>query len=291
MDRSANDERDVLRRLYLTGVVPVLTLTRPEDAVPVCRALLEGGIPAAEVTYRTDAAKEAIRRLRQELPDFLTGAGSILTESYADSALEAGAQFLVSPGFSEKVIIKARESGIPVVPGCSSATDLIRASEMGLSSVKFFPVEPLGGLTMLKALSAPFPELTFMPTGGLTIHNFLSYLDYPRVFACGGSWLAQESWIREARWMKITEAAYTTQEAVLRLSAQTEEGEWFPASPRILSSFPDREQRVTSAFPDIAQAALLAFGFTLTRETDDAWHDEKDGSSFALMKTPERKPT
>ena len=173
------------------GVVPVIKLDRAQDAVPVCASLERGGLPIAEITFRTDAAAESIQRVSRELPGVLAGAGTVVTVDQAKAALEAGAKFIVSPGISEKVVLFCQEAGVPVIPGCATPSDIMLAVELGLHVVKFFPAEAMGGVKTLKALSAPFPKLRFMPTGGVTTANLKDYLALPCVAACGGTWLVK----------------------------------------------------------------------------------------------------
>ena len=173
------------------GVAPVIKLDRAEDAVPVCSALEKGGLPIAEITFRTDAAAESIRRVAAQLPGVLAGAGPVVTVDQAEAALDAGAKFIVSPGISEKVVRFCQQAGVPIIPGCATPTDITLAVELGLTCVKFFPAEAMGGLKTLKALSAPFPKMRFMPTGGVTAANLRDYLALPCVAACGGTWLVK----------------------------------------------------------------------------------------------------
>lgn len=182
---------DVLNFVQALGVVPVIRLDREEDAVPVCSALAKGGLPIAEITFRTDAAAGAIRRVAAELPDVLPGAGTVVTVAQAEAALEAGAKFIVSPGISEKVVAFCQKAGVPIIPGCVTPSEITLAVEMGLEVVKFFPAEAMGGIKTLKALSAPFPKMRFMPTGGVTPANLREYLALPCVAACGGTWLVK----------------------------------------------------------------------------------------------------
>jgi len=204
--------QDIYERIRTGGVLPVVSFSSPEEAVPTCRALEAGGIGAVEITFRTEAAAEAIYLVRQALPGFLVGAGSLLTKDMTQTAIMAGAEFLVTPGFYAPIVEMALDRGVPVFPGCSNASDLMSASNYPLKIVKFFPAEALGGLTTLRALAAPFPKLSFMPTGGLTLDNFTDYLAYPRVFACGGSWLTKPAWLRDENYEAVREAARRTRE-------------------------------------------------------------------------------
>jgi 2-dehydro-3-deoxyphosphogluconate aldolase/(4S)-4-hydroxy-2-oxoglutarate aldolase len=196
---------ELTRRLRALRVVPVIVIDSPANAVPLARALIEGGLPVAEITFRTSGAAESIRRITAECPDILLGAGTVLSPNQVDEARDAGAQFIVAPGFNRSVVTRAREVGIPVYPGVCTPTEIEGALELGLRTVKFFPAEPMGGLKFLKAIAAPYGGLGFMPTGGITAENVGTYLAYDRVVACGGSWMAPAeriaagafAWIRD----------------------------------------------------------------------------------------------
>lgn len=195
----------IFEKLHKIGIVPVVVIDSAEDAVPLAQALTEGGLPAAEVTFRTAAAKDAIKRIREACPDMTVGAGTVLSVSQAKDAAEAGAQFIVSPGLDVSVVTYCKEAGIPVLPGCANPSDIQRAIGLGLSEVKFFPAEQLGGLEMIKALSAPFGNMRFMPTGGLNEKNIGEYLAEPSVIACGGSFMVKKELIAAGRFDKIKE--------------------------------------------------------------------------------------
>lgn len=194
----------LLSRLAETGVIPVIKIEDPDKAVPLITALRAGGLNCAEITLRTERAQEAIARISRELPDILIGAGTILTTEQADRAWAAGAKFIVSPGFNPEVVGHCVRQGIPVIPGCSSPSDIERALGFGLKAVKIFPAEALGGVQMIKALSGPYKDVKFMPTGGIHEKNLNDYLSCPSVFACGGSWMADEALIRAGQFDQIT---------------------------------------------------------------------------------------
>lgn len=193
------------------GIIPVVVLERVEDAAPLAKALCDGGLPCAEVTFRTDAAEESIRIMSQQYPDMLVGAGTVLTTEQVDRAVRAGAKFIVSPGLNPKVVKYCVDRNIPICPGCANPSDVERALENGLKVVKFFPAEPAGGLPMIKAIAAPYVDVLFMPTGGIKADNVRSYLEYDRILACGGSWMVSSTLIKEGAFYKITER---TKEAV-----------------------------------------------------------------------------
>ena len=186
----------VSTRLNLYRIVPVIRLDTPEDAPPLAEALCDGGLPVAEITFRTEAAEESLRILRRRYPDMLLGAGTVLSACQADAAAAVGADFIVSPGFSPKVVEHCLSKGYPVYPGVCTPTEVEAALGYGLTELKFFPAEAAGGLAMIRALSAPYPSVRFMPTGGLHPQNVGTYLACPAVFACGGSWMAPDSMIR-----------------------------------------------------------------------------------------------
>lgn len=196
---------EVLHEIEKIGIVPVVVLEDAKDAKPLAKALCEGGLPCAEVTFRTRAAKESIRIMSENYPEMLVGAGTVLTIEQVDQAVEAGAKFIVSPGLNPTVVIYCMQKGIPVIPGTANPSDIEIALEKGLEVVKFFPAEPLGGLNMIKALSGPYVGVKFMPTGGIGMHNVKEYLAYDRILACGGSWMVKDELIKAGDFKKITE--------------------------------------------------------------------------------------
>ena len=204
----------VLEELGKIGIVPVIRIDDPEKAVPLARALLAGGIPCAEITFRTEAGAEALRRICGEVPEILSGAGTVLTVEQADRAIAAGAKFIVSPGFNPRVVRHCIEKGVPITPGCSNPSDMEAALEAALDVVKFFPAEQSGGLDYIKAVSAPYPALKFMPTGGINAGNIVSYLACEKVLACGGSWMVPADRINAGDFDAITALC---REAVARI--------------------------------------------------------------------------
>ncbi|MDR3114274.1 MAG: bifunctional 4-hydroxy-2-oxoglutarate aldolase/2-dehydro-3-deoxy-phosphogluconate aldolase [Treponema sp.] len=194
----------VLEALGTIGIVPVITINDEAKAEALAEALMAGGIPCAEVTFRTAQAEAAIRRIRAAVPDILVGAGTILSVAQVDKAISAGAQFIVSPGFNPQVVSHCIERGIPITPGCTTPSDMERAVEFGLEAVKFFPAEASGGLDYIKAVAAPFPMLKFMPTGGIHGGNIARYLAYDQILACGGSWMATADMINRGDFKGIT---------------------------------------------------------------------------------------
>lgn len=205
---------EVLSKIQKMGIVPVIKLEDARDAIPLAKALSEGGLPCAEVTFRTSAAEESIRLMRQAYPDMLIGAGTVLTTEQVDLAVQAGAAFIVSPGLNPKVVRYCVDRNIPITPGCSNPSDIEAAIELGLEVVKFFPAEAAGGLSMIKAMSAPYVNMKFMPTGGINAKNLNSYLDFPKIIACGGSWMVSDELVKAGDFDKITEL---TKEAVAQM--------------------------------------------------------------------------
>lgn len=179
----------VLDKISKIGIVPVVKINRAEDALPLAKALCAGGLPCAEITFRTDAAAEAIKIMTEHFPQMCVGAGTVLTTDQVDAAVAAGAQFIVSPGLNPRIVRYCIEKKIPITPGTSSPSELEQAIELGLDVVKFFPAEQSGGLAKIKAMAAPYTSMKFMPTGGIHAGNLNSYLDFDRVIACGGSWM------------------------------------------------------------------------------------------------------
>lgn len=194
---------DVLSRIRALRIVPVIVIDDASDAIPLAAALTDGGLPCAEVTFRTQSAAEAIRRIAGEYPSMLVGAGTVLTPDQAARAREAGARFIVAPGFNPAVVDFCLEQGIPVYPGVCTPTEIEMALGKGLKVLKFFPAEPAGGLAFLKAIAAPYVGVEFIPTGGINPTNLATYLAFQRVVACGGSWMATNEWIAAKRFDQI----------------------------------------------------------------------------------------
>jgi 2-dehydro-3-deoxyphosphogluconate aldolase/(4S)-4-hydroxy-2-oxoglutarate aldolase len=209
-------------RLREVGVVPVVTIRDAADAPALGAALTAGGLPVAEITFRTDAAADAIAALRRHAPDVLVGAGTVLDVPTLRRAVQAGAQFAVAPGFNPAVVDAGRELGIPVLPGICSPTDIESALARDIQLVKFFPAEAAGGLAFLKAVAAPYRGVSFMPTGGITPANLPDYLAQPFVAACGGSWIASEKDITDKRFDAIAAAAATAAALVAHLRRPSE---------------------------------------------------------------------
>ena len=196
---------EVLNRFSQIGIIPVVVLDDAKNAAPLGEALIKGGLPCAEVTFRTDAAEESIKIMAEQFPDMLVGAGTVLTIEQVDRAVNAGAKFIVSPGINPKVVEYCVKNNIPITPGTANPTNVETAIEYGLDVVKFFPAEAAGGLNYIKAIAAPYPQIKFMPTGGINEVNVREYLKYDRILACGGSWMVKGSLINAGEFDKICE--------------------------------------------------------------------------------------
>ena len=196
---------EVLEQFKKIGIIPVVVLDDAKDAKPLGQALMEGGLPCAEVTFSTEAAEESIRIMSQEFPDMLVGAGTVLTTEQVDRAVAAGAKFIVSPGINPKVVEYCVKKNIPITPGTCNPSNVETALEFGLDVVKFFPAEPAGGLNYIKAIAAPYTGVSFMPTGGINSENVKEYLKYDRIIACGGSWMVKGDLIKSGNFEKIKE--------------------------------------------------------------------------------------
>ena len=186
------------------GIIPVIKLNNTENAVPLARALIAGGVPAAEITFRAEGAEKAIKTIRENFPEILAGAGTVLTMEQVRAAVGAGATFVVCPGYDEEIVSYCAADDIPVFPGCVTPTEIQMALKHGLNVVKFFPALQYGGLNTIKALAGPFPGVRFIPTGGITLKNLEEYAASRHIAACGGSFMVPESLINGGNWAEIT---------------------------------------------------------------------------------------
>lgn len=202
---------NIKQQLKTLKVIPVIAIDNAEDIIPLGKVLAENGLPAAEITFRSEAAVEAIRLLRESQPDMLIGAGTVLNREQAIAAKEAGATFVVSPGFNPNTVRACKEIGIDIIPGVNNPSTVEAALEMGLTTLKFFPAEASGGINMVKSLLAPYTDIEIMPTGGINPNNIKDYLAIPRVLACGGTWMVDKKLIEEGNWEEL---AHLTREAV-----------------------------------------------------------------------------
>ncbi len=213
MSAALESTATIVARLRAARLVPVLVVDDAADAVPLAGALAAGGLPIAEVTFRTAAAPEALRRIATEAPQLLAGAGTVLTPDQARQAVDAGARFIVAPGFGAAVVDWCLGHDVPVFPGVCTPTEVELALARGLSTLKFFPAEAAGGITYLKALAGPYGAVQFIPTGGINATNIVSYLALRNVVACGGSWMAPAEWVREKQFDRIREETARAVEA------------------------------------------------------------------------------
>ncbi len=196
---------ELLNRIHDIGIVPVIAIDDADKAVDLARALVNGGLPVAEVTFRTEAAEEAIRAIVREVPTMIVGAGTVLTKEQADRAIDAGVNFIVSPGFNPVITKYVLDRGVCMLPGTATAGEMEQAMMMGLDVVKFFPAEQNGGVAKLKALAGPYKTLKWMPTGGVNTDNLTDYLSFPQVLACGGTWMVKKDLIEAGKWDEITD--------------------------------------------------------------------------------------
>ncbi|HIU75254.1 MAG TPA: bifunctional 4-hydroxy-2-oxoglutarate aldolase/2-dehydro-3-deoxy-phosphogluconate aldolase [Candidatus Pelethocola excrementipullorum] len=201
----------ILEQLAGFGVVPVVVLNDVKDAEPLAKALCDGGLPCAEVTFRTAAAEESIRKMTEKYPEMLVGAGTVLTTDQVDRAVAAGAKFIVSPGFDPEIVDYCLDKGIQVLPGCVTPSEVAQGVKRGLKVLKFFPAEQYGGVSTIKAMAAAYVGIKFMPTGGVSTKNLKDYLSCDKIYACGGSWMVKGDMIAAGEFDKITEL---TKEAV-----------------------------------------------------------------------------
>ena len=210
---------DILEKLSLAGLVPVIKVDDAADAVPLCRALAEGGLPVAEITFRTAAAEEAIRLVHEQLPEVILCAGTVLTTDQADRAVKAGAAAIVSPGLNPEVVRWCLDHKVPVCPGTSNPSDIEVALSLGLTAVKVFPAEAIGGLKLIKAMAAPYGSMKFMPTGGVNENNMLDYLAFDKIMCCGGSWMVPGDAVKAKDWGRITALTRSAVDKMLGLKS------------------------------------------------------------------------
>ncbi len=259
---------EFLDKLSLAGLVPVIAIHNAEDAVPLCKALSDGGLPVAEITFRTPAAEESIRRVHEALPDVLLCAGTVLTTEQVDRAVNAGAAAIVSPGLNPAVVQYCLDKGIPVCPGTANPSDIEVALSMGLKAVKVFPAEAIGGLKLIKSMAAPYGDMKFMPTGGINENNMLDYLAFGKILCCGGSWMVPGDAVEAKDWDRITALTRSAVNKMLGLEL--------------------RHVGINSGSPEAAarDAALLAS--LLGWEVKPGNSSDFCGTAFECMKKPFR---
>ena len=206
---------EIEKKVQSIGVVPVIKLNNPDrDAVPLAKALIDGGVPVAEVTFRAAGAAKAIKAMHDAYPEMLVGAGTVLTTDQVDEAMAAGAQFIVTPGMDPEIVAYCKKVGVQIVPGCTTPTDYHTAYKFGLEVLKFFPAEQSGGIAKIKAMSAPFPMFKVMPTGGISLKNLADYAKNPVIAACGGSYMVTADLIEGGKWDEITDLCKKSVEIV-----------------------------------------------------------------------------
>ncbi len=256
----------VLEKIKKIGIVPVVKIDDAQDALPLAKALCAGGLPCAEVTFRTAAAPEAIQIMTENFPDMCVGAGTVLNAEQVDAAVKAGAKFIVSPGLNPKTVKYCMEVGVPITPGTSSPSDIEQAIELGLEVVKFFPAEQSGGLAKIKAMAAPYVNMKFMPTGGINAKNITSYLDFDKIIACGGSWMVPGDLISAGEWDKI--------EQLTREAVQT------------MLGFELAHVGINAANEAEAQKAANRFAFLFAMPAKNGNSSIFAGTAVEVMKTP-----
>ncbi len=208
---------DILQQLGQIGLIPVVAIENAQDAPKLGQALLDGGLPCAEITFRTSAAEDAIRLMASECPDILVGAGTVLSVEQAQQAVAAGAKYLVSPGFDAEIVDWCLANNTPITPGVVTPTEVAMALKKGLSVLKFFPAEAAGGIRLLKSIAAPYGQVKFIPTGGINAGNLADYLSLPMVHACGGSWMVTKQLIARGEFSQILDLAKEAVEIVKQI--------------------------------------------------------------------------
>ncbi len=259
---------NILEKLSLAGLVPVIKIDDPEDAVPLCKALSDGGLPVAEITFRTAAAEESIRRVHEALPNVMLCAGTVLTTEQVDRAVNAGAAAIVSPGLNPEVVKYCLSKNIPVCPGTANPSDIEVALSFGLKAVKVFPAEAIGGIKLIKSMAAPYVDMKFMPTGGINEKNMMDYLSFDKILCCGGSWMVPGDAVKEKNWAKITELTRTAVTAMLGLEL--------------------RHVGVNSGSPEQAMKDAKLLASLLGWEVKDGNSSTFCGTGFECMKKPGR---
>lgn len=259
---------NILEKLSLAGLVPVIKIDDPEDAVPLCKALSDGGLPVAEITFRTAAAEESIRRVHEALPNVMLCAGTVLTTEQVDRAVNAGAAAIVSPGLNPEVVKYCLSKNISVCPGTANPSDIEVALSFGLKAVKVFPAEAIGGIKLIKSMAAPYVDMKFMPTGGINEKNMMDYLSFDKILCCGGSWMVPGDAVKEKNWAKITELTRTAVTAMLGLEL--------------------RHVGVNSGSPEQAMKDAKLLASLLGWEVKDGNSSTFCGTGFECMKKPGR---
>jgi 2-dehydro-3-deoxyphosphogluconate aldolase/(4S)-4-hydroxy-2-oxoglutarate aldolase len=274
---------NVLNQLRLYGIIPIITINNPDVVRPLAKALLKARLPVVEITFRTDAALEAIRIVSKEFPEMLIGAGTVLTVENAKKAALSGAKFILSPGFNPKVVDYCIKNKITILPGINSPTHIELALEKGLNVLKFFPSEASGGIGLIKSIAAPFPGLKFVATGGVNGGNLASYMACPQILACAGSWIAQGSDIAAGRFHQITENAEEAIRIMLGFRTKSIEipgiqEEYFTIIDPLFSGL--FHQHLEKTEGGIRVADILAF---LCKKDRDSRNPVQNGDSFGII--------
>ena len=281
----------ILEQINLIGIIPVIKIKNADSAIPVADALISGGIPAAEITFRTDAAAESIKRIASKKPSILLGAGTVLTTDQAKSAIDSGVSFIVSPGLNPDVVNYCLKKNICVVPGVSTPTEIERAVSMGLNVLKFFPAEANGGIKTLKALAAPYSGVKFMPTGGINSDNLINYLKAEFVTACGGSWIASSGLIENKDFQTIEKNARKAVELILGfkidnipLNLKEQKIPGFSHLFSSLNSTGNNEKTISVSrnFPDRAAYHLNRYGIGTEQSTEELMLNINDNNDYKI---------
>lgn len=249
---------EIFKKIHLNGIVPMVKLDNLEDALPLVGALSAGGLDIIEITYRTSNASKAIKIIKKKCPHITVGAGTVISEEQVMQAKESGAEFIVTPGFNPKIVDKCLKENIPIIPGCSSASEIEQALERGIKLIKFFPAEECGGLKMIDALSEPFPMVKFLPTGGITTNNLNTYLRHPKVLACADKFLVKDEWLKEGKFDEITRATRFAINNMLdfgihhiAINTNPNEGNQLLKNFKAFLGMPDIENQISFAGSDI----------------------------------------
>lgn len=249
---------EIFQKIQLNGIVPVVKLDNLDDALPLVGALSAGGLDIAEITFRTGNAAKAIKLIKKKCPQITIGAGTVITTDQVLQAIDSGAEFVVTPGFNPKVVDKCLEEHMPIIPGCSAASQIEQALERNIKLVKFFPAEECGGLNMINALSEPFPMVKFLPTGGINLTNLNSYLNHPKVIACADNFLVKDEWLKEGKFDEITRATRFAINKMLdfgihhiAINSSPSEGSNLLKSFKNFLGLPDIENQISFAGSDI----------------------------------------
>lgn len=286
----------ILDQLSLAGIIPVVKIEKVEQALPLAEALLQADITAIEITFRTAAAAEVIRTLSQHYPELLIGAGTVLTPQQVDQAIEAGAQFIVTPGFNPNTVAYCVEKKIPIIPGCSSPTDIESALSFDLTTVKFFPAEQLGGIPTIKALSGPYSQVRFIATGGVNFANYKEYLAVSKVAAIAGSWMVAPELLNNGQYDLIRDLSKQAIQSLLDFRIESIQftsqeindlkslNAWANCLPGqfVQKDSTSRRGTITLSTPDLKRALHFLQRYHLNPQTDDSQRKLTDSTGFSF---------